>query len=342
MGLLDYMDPDKARNALKGLLGGMPITKAIHGEGVSVNGLKAALMGMQPFDAKSGAEDAYNAGLNALTFAGVNAKTANKGLLSKAQQLDASGVDRGQIWNETGWFKGPEGKWRFEIDDSGASIPPMARSVYGRSDMVLKHDPLYAAYPEQAGKPMMITDDLKGVRGNFDRSSGLIKASPTDTKSTLLHESQHAVQTHEGFAKGGSPELMALEWSQAKDKMDFDTTVAALVREAETSTNGYVDEAARLLNDLGIEVSRAHIDRAMKLGTQEAVKLADESQNALRKFGDLGRPGSGDAGTQLYRRLAGEAEARATQARMDFPMDKRKQIPPWESYDIPWDQLIVR
>lgn len=63
MGLLDYFDPDKARNALKGLLGGMPITQIAQGRSsVTANGLKAALMGMPIGDSESAYEAALNVG----------------------------------------------------------------------------------------------------------------------------------------------------------------------------------------------------------------------------------------------------------------------------------------
>ena len=43
-----------------------------------------------------------------------------------------------------------------------------------------------------------------------------------------------------------------------------------------------------------------------------------------------------------YRRLAGEAEARAVQARMNMTPAERQATPPWASYDVPWNKLIVR
>ena len=43
-----------------------------------------------------------------------------------------------------------------------------------------------------------------------------------------------------------------------------------------------------------------------------------------------------------YRRLAGEAEARATQSRMNMNMDQRLNTYPLDSYDVPVDQLIIR
>ena len=52
------------------------------------------------------------------TFAGKNASTANTGLLQKAKNMLEDGESREIVLKETGWFKGADGKWRFEIDDS--------------------------------------------------------------------------------------------------------------------------------------------------------------------------------------------------------------------------------
>ena len=43
-----------------------------------------------------------------------------------------------------------------------------------------------------------------------------------------------------------------------------------------------------------------------------------------------------------YHRLAGEAEARLTQARMPMTMDERLTTPPWTMFDVPESQQIVR
>ena len=49
-----------------------------------------------------------------------------------------------------------------------------------------------------------------------------------------------------------------------------------------------------------------------------------------------------EEGHEMYRRLAGEAEARATQARMNMDMPQRLATFPEDSFDVPMDQLIVR
>lgn len=67
MGFLDDLEllsrhaPGDARNALRQMLGNMPISKALRGEN-SGRGLDEALMAMPAFDAEQGAQDAYSAG----------------------------------------------------------------------------------------------------------------------------------------------------------------------------------------------------------------------------------------------------------------------------------------
>jgi hypothetical protein len=56
------------------------------------------------------------------SFAGENAKTANRLQLSTAKQMFKDGVDNETIRQQTGWFKGYDGKWRFEISDKDIKI----------------------------------------------------------------------------------------------------------------------------------------------------------------------------------------------------------------------------
>lgn len=55
-------------------------------------------------------------------FAGEKAQTAALDELDRAKQLEGEGVDNEKIRQQTGWFKGADGKWRFEISDKDASI----------------------------------------------------------------------------------------------------------------------------------------------------------------------------------------------------------------------------
>lgn len=249
------------------------------------------------------------------TFAGVNAKTANKALLEAAEKMDKAGVDRTRIWQDTGWFKGPEGKWRFEIDDSATKFFSPPDSVAVPMKDVLKHEELASAYPS-IEKTWFLSDphlpqgagqyyppakpDARGTISVYTNANYLPPATDPQ-KSVALHELQHVVQAREGFARGGSSSEFAGE-----------KTKSALEELAARHTAGLPPLSA------------------------EAQAIRDRLFDSLSKDEAMGYP------QKLYRRLAGEAEARAVQSRMNLSQTERRAKAPWESYDVPWDQLIVR
>ena len=53
------------------------------------------------------------------TAAGINARTADSSTLRRAEAMEKSGASNEAIRQETGWYRGMDGQWRFEIDDSG-------------------------------------------------------------------------------------------------------------------------------------------------------------------------------------------------------------------------------
>src|SRR5690606_82726 len=73
-------------------------------------------------------------------FAGENAKTADHAALSKAKEMESNGVDRNVIWKETGWGRGRDGKWIFEIKDP----EPRERATYYPSSGGL--NPIHQVY----------------------------------------------------------------------------------------------------------------------------------------------------------------------------------------------------
>ena len=56
------------------------------------------------------------------SLAGKKAKTADKESLKRAKKMDDRGANRDQIFRETGWVKGKDDLWRFEIPDDLTKI----------------------------------------------------------------------------------------------------------------------------------------------------------------------------------------------------------------------------
>lgn len=256
-------------------------------------------------------------------FAGVNANTADKSALTKAQAMAKANADPRVIWSETGWFKGADGKWRFEIDDSEALFNPsviMGRTLENALAMgpdsmnygstvggMLQHRKLQDAYGTGIvpntfvrKKNTMLGD---GPRGMYDDNAITLfaPAPATEAKSTTLHELQHAIQSREGFAAGGSP--------------------------ATTDDPAVKKQVAKIIEMLS--------DRFV------AAQKAGDKQLAHETFNDMYWLES-PTGLGAYKRLAGEAEARAVQHRMHMTPAQRRATFPFDSYDVPPDQLIIR
>lgn len=64
-------------------------------------------------------------------FAGEQSATADAQKLAQAKQMNSAGADKRDIWNDTGWWTGDDQKWRYEIDDSNATLSPRANKLFG-------------------------------------------------------------------------------------------------------------------------------------------------------------------------------------------------------------------
>lgn len=176
----DFSSLQELRNKSKGSVG-----QAIDSDsGIEQNRRRSA--GADSADSEAGVDDtsAFSNGEKELrfSFGGENAKTADKLKLTFAMQMEKDGVDSETIRKETGWFKGYDNKWRFEIDDSKSKLvenPPL--ELHGDntdgfyrtgklSDLYVNTD-LYAAYPELKDITVIIQQTENGVSGTaFSRN----------------------------------------------------------------------------------------------------------------------------------------------------------------------------
>lgn len=165
-------------------------------------------------------------------FAGEKALNKNIEQLKIAKQLDAEGEYTDEvIWQYTGWVKGKDNKWRFEIPDDTKlfDMKPLEKinnitlaNSFDETnsislDKIYKNEELYEAYPqlrdvlvlkekiyplEKRASMREGTDNGKKVKtivlnDNLDFNEEYMKAS-------MLHEIQHLIQRIEGFAGGGN------------------------------------------------------------------------------------------------------------------------------------------
>jgi len=203
---------------------------------------------------------------------------------------------------------------KLNSDRSGlrSLLGEMRNAKYGPLSGYMKHGELGKAYPDVYGLHTRIApDDLNvGTRGQYMQGSPrmgeqfILKEKPnsSDPISVALHESQHAIQQREGFARGGSPE--GLPEALGNDAKALRTKANQLLAQ------GNRPEA------LALEKQARQLDSQIVWGNH--------------------------APQELYRRLAGEAEARLTQSRMDMTGPERAASYPPGMYDVPVGDQIVR
>lgn len=269
---------------------------------------------------------------------------AAKGMLATAESKLASGVPKEAVFQELGVFKGPEGKWRYEIDDS--NIPQKLQLTedklfeYPRVSESLPHNELFNAYPDAADIRLAPYLGNDGTMGTYLRDQNAIELKPIargdmtpqasrSATSTLLHELQHAVQGREGFARGGSPGQFSSA-SEMVNSISGDMKIAPDVvefwRRVDSGTPrkqaGEGLDRDAVINALGFSDSL------------EARNWASGLEKQMNEWADIAiDPFS------AYQRLAGEAEARAVQDRMNMPMSERRSIFPDYAKR---DDLIIR
>ena len=252
-------------------------------------------------------------------FVGENSKTWNKANAAKAVELEKAGAAPEDIWAATGTFRGPEGKLRQEVSDKGSAITDDVfngiranQEFKGFASQALTHPELYAAYPDVAKIESGLFANAT-PEGSYHVPTDTILAGGPSTgaqRSAMLHEIQHGIQQREGFVGGASP----------------NGPYPAGVRE-QIIKNQF--EQLKVLNkyDSTNPYSSPNIE-----SDEELLKRAIRNTDA---FDGVGR-------IDAYRRSAGEAEARAVQARRQMSPEELRATFPYQSYDVPFNQLIVR
>lgn len=271
-------------------------------------------------------------------FAGQQAATADHYALANAAAME-SVMDMEDIRQQTGWHKGNDGKWRFEISDADAKLKIGHKGValgqlvdekkYPNAVMplgdVLDHPALFAAYPGLADLRVAFVkqDPNGGERGSFSVRDGVGRIQLNDSMaahealSTLLHEIQHGIQSIEGFATGGSADNIATAQDAARAAIPG---LRAEVREAQREYDDAVDMG---YPDAQIAQRKA------------ALEKAQTALDADLSLADGGNP------SDQYRRLAGEVEARNTQARALMSDRERQLLPPAHTADVKDADVIV-
>lgn len=282
-------------------------------------------------------------------FAGAGALTADQNKLALAQRMKKEGATPADIWDATGWFQGADKKWRFEIDDSKMTVrPDAARRGYDtKLGDIVDHPEFFAAYPSARDIRMSWGEPpgrggytQPAFRGDHERISLSQFDKPEVHRSIGLHEMQHAVQERENFARGGNTHMFtqqddaklardALSW-----RKELDRTSAELPPQAR--------EEAVLQQYRDIDAHDFIPPQQARLIAHDLEGNPTEQLEQIVSLYGLDKRATPYTPMEMYRRLAGEVEARNVQARRDLSPQQRRAMDPRYSQDTQFPDQVVR
>ncbi len=291
-------------------------------------------------------------------FGGIEAKTADLDQLAVARRLETSTEHDGtpvspeHIWKETGWMRGPDNQWRFEIPDTGAKWKAGTRRQTGDSAIqfdptwtssklgdLLDHPELFKAYPDLAEMPLSAVPRqlaAAGYAGGYTPGAGIMLA-PGEAGNALssgLHEVQHAIQEKEGFARGGTPEQFL--------PANFNDQLA-LIKDLHSITENHLRNVGIDPDDLVRAARRARQGKEL---LPEDLAVQEQAQKYPALVTDFGKSHAmiSQMNQDLnqaygkYGNLAGEVEARNVQERHD---SGDYESSPWQTPGYtPWPQIV--
>lgn len=338
---------------------------------------------------------------------------------TKAMEMDRKGIDPKTIKLATGWEKGRDKEWRYEIPDyykageqadkmveerkkklaelrkkeneayrkyyyQSAIIPirlddryteeekakyremRKRRDAYwkeyqeaGRERFALEQQEVYSttledmlgegsqlltAYPQLKGIKVEIKDlHDPNLQGDYDDTTKTIRLNATVGSSRynniIAHEVQHAIQSIEGFAKGGNPSRAG----QMAQDVVANSYAYQYMRDAKTvaESTGITDElkiwelVKEMYKQLGSDATSIYPLDARTMGYKLFLHPEKYDIDRYKKAFDTWRDGrmngedfwdsyTEEQRFQLYRSLAGEVESRNTSRRLGMTEEERR------------------
>ena len=285
--------------------------------------------------------------------------------LDVAKQMEKAKKDAKIIKMATGWEKGVDGKWRYEMPDAkikdtidvgGGNIVKRFEEdmlwTDGKLADVIDAPGLFEAYPQLKDVRIdtdAIMNDMPS-NGEYNPQTKTITIHADELKylnSILNHEIQHVIQHEEGFAHGGTPEQVERDFKAAK---------------AEWKARSYAFELEEKAKEMGGEYNQSAVEKALiqEYKDMDMPEFIPDKETRIKGFNYFAR-GYADRSMddaikrfrldrfqrtdfdsyQEYRKLAGEVEARNVEKRLGMTDEERRNSLASETEDVNRDEQIV-
>ena len=285
--------------------------------------------------------------------------------LDVAKQMEDEKKDAKIIKMATGWEKGVDGKWRYEMPDAkikdtidvgGGNIVKRFEEdmlwTDGKLEDAVDAPKLFEAYPQLKNIKIhtdAVMNDMPS-NGEYNPQTKTITIHADELKylnSILNHEIQHVIQREEGFAHGGTPEQVERDFNAAK---------------AEWKARSYAFELEEKAKEMGGEYNQSAVEKALiqEYKDMDMPEFIPDKETRIKGFNYFAR-GYADRSMddaikrfrldrfqrtdfdsyQEYRKLAGEVEARNVEKRLGMTDEDRRNSLASETEDVNRDEQIV-
>ena len=264
--------------------------------------------------------------------------------LSVAKRMAEAGKEAETIKLATGWEKGADGKWRTETDDNWQFSPEFLRLEPYESlpidRCIQEGTELFSAYPElrEFNVRLSTSLEMQQSKGWFDREGEEIVLQQDGLpamKKTLIHEIQHYIQEQEGFAPGGNlytASRLAATGNYSSTELadayrEFHDNVKLLPGDLYENIGRVLHEDSfRNFRDvLGEELGELWGSKETAIDFMRNAYDSSNRETFLQIYEaelEKAKKGHPDA-FSLYRRLAGEVEARNAEKRSGLSLEER-------------------
>ena len=285
--------------------------------------------------------------------------------LDVAKQMEDEKKDAKIIKMATGWEKGVDGKWRYEMPDAkikdtidvgGGNIVKRFEEdmlwTDGKLEDAVDAPKLFEAYPLLKNIKIhtdAVMNDMPS-NGEYNPQTKTITIHADELKylnSILNHEIQHVIQREEGFAHGGTPEQVERDFNAAK---------------AEWKARSYAFELEEKAKEMGGEYNQSEVEKALiqEYKDMDMPEFIPDKETRIKGFNYFAR-GYADRSMddaikrfrldrfqrtdfdsyQEYRKLAGEVESRNVEKRLGMTDKERRNSLASETEDVNRDEQIV-
>ena len=233
------------------------------------------------------------------SMGGLKAETADKSALEKAMELEKDGTDSEKIRKETGWFKGYDGKWRFEIDNSELEFK---------------------------------TDVAKNRAAAIELAK--MKAKSAEIEWKIVNDTATEAEENEYYSLD-EKRVQLRKWQKLSDVINHPKLFKAYPQLKDVNVYYEISSLNRGLYSSKGNVIR--LNPMCPIGEQKEI-IIHEIQHAIQRIEDFAKGSSleywenlgysDEEAMAMYYNTAGEREARDVSARRDYNAEQRKNIRP--------------